>query len=481
MIQISSIRFRLAAWYFLSLSLILGLFALGVWVAVRSAVMHTVDHDLRVRIRDVREFTEEELNQSPEMLLQELQEHSLLGLGGGLLQVSDSEGRVLFRSGRLKAAQVDLPQPGPGDRRVRFAMGLAGGEDIRLAAQNVEVKGLLFLIQVAEPLGEFDESLRSFEEILLILGPVLLCLASVGGFWISRRALAPVDRITEDARRISAKNLSARLNPPRAKDELARLTATLNEMLDRIDGEVKHIVQFTADASHELRAPLALIRTAAEFSLRRERTPEELLEAMRKIGRESVRMSRLVDDLLLLARADSNADELLLAPTDVTASGRDAGELAATLAEAKNINVSAEIPGEPLIVNGNEQLLSRLWLILLDNAVKYTAEGGNVQFSMRTRDSNLEVLVSDTGIGIAPDDLPHVWDRFWRADKVRSRDMGGTGLGLSIARWIVLRHQGEISIASELGRGSQITVRLPLASVGNVEDRAVPTASDRYR
>ena len=176
------------------------------------------------------------------------------------------------------------------------------------------------------------------------------------------------------------------------------------------------------------------------------------------------RTSRLVDDLLLLARADSNTHELRLAPTDISSTGRDAAELAATLARPRIYRFSADIPRDPLMVAGNQQLLEQLWLILLDNAVKYTPEGGQVRFSMQAVNSHLETTVADTGIGIASSDLPHVYDRFWRADKVRSRDAGGAGLGLSIARWIVDSHHGEIEIASEAGRGSQVTVRFPLAN-----------------
>ena len=281
---------------------------------------------------------------------------------------------------------------------------------------------------------------------------------------MSRRALAPVDRITKDARAISVTNLSTRLEVSAAKDELQRLAQTLNDMLERIEKEMKRIVQFTADASHELRAPLTLVHTAAEFSLRRERTREDLLEAMRKIVRESERMARLVDDLLLLARADSNTHELRLEPTNIAATGREAADLALTLAQAKNVQLFSDIPVDPLLVSGNEQLLEQLWLILLDNAVKYTPEGGSIRFAMRAVNSHLETTVRDTGIGIARSDLPRVYDRFWRADKVRSREAGGSGLGLSIARWIVESHRGEIEIDSEPGRGSQVTVRIPFAS-----------------
>jgi signal transduction histidine kinase len=356
---------------------------------------------------------------------------------------------------------LDLITPARGEMSVQYVTQEVGGAPVRLASRAVEVKGSRFLIQVAEPMREFDESLNRFEAGLFLLAPFFLLLSSAGGLWMSSRALAPVDRITKDARAISVTNLSARLEIPPAKDELQRLTQTLNEMLDRIEAEVKRIVQFTGDASHELRAPLTLIHTAAEFSVRRERTREELVDAMRKILRASERTSRLVDDLLLLARADSNTHELRLAPTDISSTGRDAAELAVTLARSKNIQVSADIPHDPLLVNGDEQLLEQLWLILLDNAVKYTPEGGRIQFSMHAVNSHAETTVSDTGIGIASADLPHVYDRFWRADKVRSRNAGGAGLGLSIARWIVESHRGEIEINSEPGRGSLVTVRLP--------------------
>ncbi len=280
---------------------------------------------------------------------------------------------------------------------------------------------------------------------------------------MSTRALSPVDRITNHARAIHAENLSARLPVLAEQDELGRLTQTLNEMLDRIEAEMKRIVRFTADASHELRAPLTLIHTAAEFSLRRERPREELLDAMRKVVRESARTSRLVDDLLLLARADSHVNAPVLGPADVLSTGRQATELASTLAQAKNIDFSADIPPDTLLMNGDEDLLEQLWLILLDNAVKYTPEGGSIRFAMRSVNSRMEVRVSDSGVGISSEDLPHVYDRFWRADKVRSRSGGGVGLGLSIARWIVDSHRGHIEVHSEPGRGSEVTVLFPLA------------------
>ena len=455
-----SIRLRLAAWYFITVSAMLFLFGVGAWAAMRHSVLTSVDHDLKFRLRDVREFIDRQLNIGAKELLDELGEQAMLGLGGGQVQLLDEHGQVLYRASRL--GNTRFPAIHTDAAELAYTTQESGRKRLRLAWQTVELHGRIFTLQVAESMEEFDESLTAFRNVLLVLSPLFLLLASLGGYWISTRALAPVDRITRDARSIGIANLSSRLQMPRAKDELRRLTETLNEMLDRIDSAVRRMVQLTADASHELRAPLTLIHTAAEFSLRRERTHDDLLTAMRKILRESERTSRLVDELLLLARADSCTDDLRLEPVNISDSGRNAVEQISTFAEPKGIAVSYEMPNAPVIVEGDEQALARLWLILLDNAVKYTNERGQVKLSIRDSDSEAEVLISDNGVGIAAPDLPFVYDRFWRADKVRSRNAGGAGLGLSIARWIVDRHGGKIDISSEAGQGCRVFVRLPL-------------------
>ena len=455
-----SIRFRLTAWYFCSLAVILGLFSLGAWFAMGSSMLKAVDHDLRLRIEDVHQFIDRELATTPNELIEDFGEQAALGLGGGLLEVRDHSGQVLYRSPRFDEAH--LGQTGAVGPLVEYATERGKKPAMRVAAQTITAGSRRYTVRVAEPLHEFQESRERFESILLSLAAAALLLAALGGFWLSRRALAPVDQITGEARRITISSLETRLNPPAARDELHRLVLTLNEMLERLDGAVKRIVQFTADASHELRAPLTLIQTAAEYSLRRERTRDELLEAMRTIARESGRTSRLVDDLLLLARADSGEGASALARLDLCGSARDAGEQAAILAEPRNIGVTVDIPAEPVLVDGDEAALSRLWITLLDNAVKYTNSGGQIRFELTTAGGQAEASVTDTGVGIAADDLPHIFDRFWRADQVRSRSAGGAGLGLAIAQWIVQRHHGSITVRSEPGSGSRFTVRLPL-------------------
>jgi heavy metal sensor kinase len=461
-VRLASIRFRLTAWYFCSLAVILGLFALAAWFGMESSMLKAVDHDLRLRLEDVQQFIDRELAATPGELTDDFQEQAGLGLGGSLLEVRDGAGLMLYRSARLGKTQLGTSAAG---RTIEYATQRGVRLNLRVASQAIDVGGRRFSVRVAESLHEFQESRERFEGILLLLSLPSLLLAALGGLWLSGRALSPVDRITNEARRISIANLETRLQTPPAKDELQRLVLTLNEMLERIDNAVKRMVQFTADASHELRAPLTLIHTAAEFSLRRERSREDLLDAMGKILRESGRTSQMVDDLLLLARADSGSDASAMELLDLCVCARGAVEQAVVLAEPKAIPVNARIPTAAIMVEGDEQALARLWLILLDNAIKYSNPGGPIDFEVAVEHGEAVARVTDNGVGIAAEELPHIFDRFWRADKVRSRSMGGAGLGLSIAQWIVQRHRGAITVRSEPGKGSQFAVRFPLAEI----------------
>jgi signal transduction histidine kinase len=275
--------------------------------------------------------------------------------------------------------------------------------------------------------------------------------------------LAPVRRIAKATRAITESNLSARLEVPDSADELQHLSETLNEMLARIEQSFARTRQFTADASHELRAPMTLIYTAAQYSLRKPRTNEELVESMGKILRESRRTTELINDLLTLARGDAGMEEPRLEPLDAARLLREGLEQTTPVAESKHITMILEPGPGALPVRGDDARLRRLLLILLDNALKYTGEGGRVTVRGRAEADGVMIDVIDTGAGIAAEDLPHVFERFWRADQVRSRQAGGTGLGLSIARQIATQHGATLAVSSELGRGSTFTLRMPPA------------------
>ena len=258
------------------------------------------------------------------------------------------------------------------------------------------------MAELVQPLTVGERSLARFGRMLLLVIPLALLLASVGGYWLSGRALAPVTQIIADARRINATNLSDRLAVPPARDELRELSETLNAMLGRIDQSISQLRQFTEDASHELRAPLALIYTAAEFSLRRERPREELVEALEKILRESRHTASLVDSLLLLARADSGEDRAQpLVSIDLSALCQDAAHRAVELGSAKGISLSTDLGSTSILVDGDETALRRLLLILVDNAVKYTPAGGSVSVHLAL-DGNTAALASPTRVSVSP-------------------------------------------------------------------------------
>src|SRR5260221_553470 len=234
-------------------------------------------------------------------------------------------------------------------------------------------------------------------------------------------------------------------------------------MLASLEASVRRITQFTADALHELRAPVSLIRTTAEVAIqRRDRSAGEYLQALEEILEESERTSQVVDSLMLLARADSGKESLECAATDACGVVRGAAEQVERLARSHGLEFAASWPDGPVRIQADREALRRALLILIDNAVKYTPKSGTVKVKLETNGSAAIVSVSDTGIGIAKQDLAHIFDRFWRADQARSREQGGAGLGLSIAKWIVEMHRGSIDVESEAGKGCTFHLRLPL-------------------
>jgi signal transduction histidine kinase len=250
---------------------------------------------------------------------------------------------------------------------------------------------------------EAFEAIEAFGLILILAVPVLLIAASAGGYWISKRALDPVDEISRAAQRISIENLADRLHVPETGDQLQRLTETLNQMFSRLEGSVRRMKQFTADASHELRAPIALIRTTAEVTVqKRNRQAAEYLEALDDILEESERTSQVVDSLMLLARADAGKEVLERGLVDACSISRAAVEQGEKLARIRELDFSASIPDEPVWIHADAEALRRALLILIDNAAKYTPERGIVRFDLSTNDGFARFSASDTGIGIAP-------------------------------------------------------------------------------
>lgn len=458
MLNRRSLRFRLAVWYFCSVAAICALAAGGYWLAVRSALDRAVDQGLRYRLTGLHQFLDGVTSDEPSQIVSRFAE---IYEFGELYQVFDAHGALIAQSHGL-ARRVWRPRP-PASLEAEIVFENGGPHDfpMRLAWKKVTIAGRVLILGAADPQRKYQGVLDAFTSVLLLSTPVVLTLAIVVGVWLGRRALAPVARITEDARAISDQNLSARLAVPASGDELQQLSETLNAMLGRIEASFSRVRQFTADASHELRAPLTLIHTAAEYSLRRERSRADLLESLQRILRASQRTRQLIDQLLFLARGDAEMDPRPLVALDAAPLLREVADEARAIAGDKPIAVDLRLASGVLPLRADEASLRRLLVILVDNAIKFTPAGGTITLQGDRGDGYVTLSVADTGAGIARDDLPHVFERFWRADKVRARDAGGAGLGLPIARQIAEAHRAALTVESEAGAGSIFTCRFP--------------------
>jgi signal transduction histidine kinase len=307
---------------------------------------------------------------------------------------------------------------------------------------------------------------------LLLLTPAVLVLAAIGGHFMSRKALAPVAAIATEARRITDRNLDVRLPIAETQDEISHLSDTLNQMLARVESGVRSIRDFTANAAHELRTPLALIRTEVEVALSRPRAAEEYREACEQVQMETVRMASLIDSLLILARADAGMEALRFELVDANRLVFNVGEKWQTAMRLVFLDFSVETAPEPMFIRGDMNALQRLLTILLDNAVRYTQPGGSVNLCVTREGSGVFFRVQDNGIGIAPEHQPRIFDRFYRVDRTRGGAYRGSGLGLALAKWIAEKHGTSISLESTVGVGSCFGFMLASVAVASPSDSA---------
>ena len=339
-----------------------------------------------------------------------------------------------------------------------------GTHPVRIATTPVRAADghIPFLVQVGASVEGVEEALARATQILLIVAPFVFLIGLVGGWNLVGRALKPVDEMTRAAMSIESKRLDLRLTPVETDNEIGRLAAALNTMIARLDRSFRQIERFSADASHELKTPLTSIRGEAEVALMSQQTPEERDQTLRSIIEETERLTSIVNNLLVLARADANQIQVQREPTALHEAAMAAFESVEALARKKGVSLDIN-QMDDVTVLGDSLWLQQLAANLLQNAVKYTPEGGTVTLSLKHSNGSALLSVLDTGPGIASDHIPHLFDRFYRVDSGRSRDHGGTGLGLNISQWIAQIHNGSIEVQSELGKGSCFTVCLPAA------------------
>jgi heavy metal sensor kinase len=458
-----SIGLRLTLWYLAIFLLAEAAFGTGMWFILRKNLYDIADAALEGQAAGVKRFLQAREDVSIAQLRAEISADYKIESSADYLQISDADGNSIYRSHFLE--EHPLPVFSFDQLKEPVYQNLKLGETaFRIMSERMDANGRAFVVQIGSSLDEENETLDTFRKYLLMFAPILLLAASAVGYWLSHKALAPVDALARTARTISGHNLSSRLEQLHTGDELQRLSDTLNEMLQRIETAFRRVTEFTADASHELRTPIALIHTEAELALRRSRNEAEYREALRHILLESDRTAQLLEKLLALARADSGGEALDIRPIDLLPTLRESASKWSQVASLHSVQFEDHLDGQRLPVMADENALRRVIDILLDNALKYSSSPGKVMLSAKKKEERVVVSVEDTGIGIAPDDQARIFERFYRADKARSRELGGAGLGLAIAQWIVQSHKGSIAVQSELGSGSVFTVEIPVAN-----------------
>jgi heavy metal sensor kinase len=475
---VATIRRRLAFWYTVALGITVVAFGAALYLERRQSSLRELDR----RVSLESDLANRWLVESYQVLGRLVSQAPSPSLDPGIsayleafrdyLVVADTAHNVVALSGvtrtlsagDLEALSAPLRSLGP--LRATGALDLPGGGGaLRYVATRVDsagpgIGGLL----VATPTRDVVYGPAALLQSMLLIAPIVLLCSAALGWWLAGTSLRPLLRITDELEAISdGRSLHRRLAVPLSGDEISRLVVTLNGMLARLEQSFAGLRRFTADASHELKTPLMVLRAGVERGLTHPKTPQEVLQALDETLDQINQMTEMVDNLLTLARADEGRAPLAVEQTDLRELVADISETAGMLGEDAQIRVKTDIPAGPVRLAVDRHRIRELLLNLVTNAIKYTPAGGMVGLSLSEGADGVTLTVSDTGVGIAPGDLPHIFDRFWRADPARSRtgERAGTGLGLAITKWIAEAHGGTITVQSRPGRGTLFTVRLP--------------------
>ncbi len=462
-----SIRLTLTLWYAVTLAVILVLFSSFFYLTFKRELYLEVDQELLSIAQGIASPTLEPFLRTPPSAFEQVLE-DFIGprIAGKFVQVLDASGKLATASinlqdQRFAVRKQDLLKAAQG----KIVYATVGGwekQPIRMVSYPIIVNGrLAYLVQVGAPMMAAQEMLR---KILIVLGvsiPLSLFLFSYGGWFLAGLSLKPVDILTRSAKKITAENLSQRLEVLNPHDEIGELAATFNNTLARLEAVFSRMRQFSADVSHELRTPLTILRGETEVALRWVKEPEEYRAILQSNLEEIKRMSEIIEYLLDLAKAEEGMLRLEFSEVALNDLLNELVTQAKVLARQKGVVLAYEAL-YPVVISGDRLRLRQIFLNLLDNAVKYTPNGGEVRVVLDSVERYARVAVIDTGSGIPEEDLPYIFDRFYRVDKARNRADGGTGLGLSLSSSLAEAHGGRIEVVSEQGMGSVFTVYLPL-------------------
>jgi len=457
-----SIRAKLTLWYLSLAALVLLAFAIAIYLYFSRGLLNAIDTSLRNNAERFAQAvghpsaTDEPSQPGNLMLVPQFV--SVVDRDGKVTdQIPDAEGHEvpIIKSAVERANREWQPQ--------FDEVSLSETEHVRIITwPSRDEDGETFFVLVGQSLRDVQRAQKQLVLLLAIANPLALALASLGGLWLTKKALSPVDRLTRAAERIGRGNLTERVEEPRSRDEIGRLAATFNQMISRLEQAFERERHFTADASHELKTPLAVLRGEIEVTLRRERTPEEYQRVLHSSLEEIARLTKLTEDLLTLARSDADESVLEHERVQFDQLSADACAYIAPLAASAGVALTYDSPLSAVVVEGDQKRLTQLLVNLLDNAIKYTATGGSTRLGLSVEGSSAVITVSDTGRGIPAEALPHIFERFYRQTDPRDSRVTGFGLGLAISKWIADAHGGSIEVESRPGAGSTFTVRLPL-------------------
>jgi heavy metal sensor kinase len=461
-----SLRFRLVAWYAGLLAACFVLIGAATYAVLQTSLVGALRENQLRRARQIGQLLLDEMRGPGEAHVgEEIQARYAPDLNGRFVRIVRSNGSLLYVSDAPKDQSfvpTELPPPAwPSHTKVARQVPLPGGREMLLTSHPVQTPtGARYLIETGAPMDDVQAHLRQWLRFLLVVLPVVAALALGGGSFLVKRALLPVDKIAASAERISSQNLSERLPVARTGDELERLSVALNHMIQRLDEAFQYSRRFMADASHELRTPLTVLRGELESFIQEPTlAPERLGSALEEVER----LASIVEGLFAISRLDAGEAAAEWVKLDLARLAAATADQMSLLAEDKNIQVTCAA-ANPVWVEGDQARLKQVVVNLLDNAIKYTLQGGAVALTVSANHSKAVLEVADNGIGIPAEALPRVFDRFFRVDTARSRELGGAGLGLSIVKSICMAHHGQVEASSSPGQGSHFRVELPLAA-----------------
>lgn len=467
--NIRSIHSRLILWYAALIILTSVGFAAYVYASLHNQLYRQMQTTLTRRVEHVRDNILPQTVHDAQFLTQQIKEIYSPEESNRFVRITDAHGTILYVSGTPKDGAFN-PAAVPaaqnyGNEISAHVQPTAQDNRLLIVGLRAAINGNDYVIEMGAPTEQIDIALRKLIVTLLIGLPAVILVTVIGGSVLVRQALRPVETIRSTAEKITYSNLRQRLPVSATGDALEHLSITLNQMLERLDQAYQQASRFSADASHELRTPLTIMRSeleSIEAAMRNWKVPVEFRERVASIVEESERLSGIVEGLFSIARLDAGEAKIENAPFDLAALVKSTVEQMQLLAEEKSLSVSIDAP-HAVSVTGDAARIKQVIVNLFDNAIKYTLPGGSIKFTVIAQGRNAVLGVEDNGIGIAGNELPHIFERFYRANKVRTRDSQGAGLGLSIVRAICQAHAGTIEISSKEGTGTAVTIELPLA------------------